>query len=55
MADNSVVDHDAAGLIAMGMAVVAHINACQQAGNAIRGQIETASDPFTVDLDAGYP
>ena len=58
MADNSVVDHDAAAMIAMGMAVLAHIDACQVAGTAIRGAIDAAADAdaiAAINIEEGYP
>lgn len=58
MADNRVVAHDAAAMIAMGAAVTDFLNACQIAGSAIRGKIEAAGDLdalATVDVTAGYP
>lgn len=58
MEDNSIVSHDAPALIAMGMAVAAYLNACQEAGNAIRAAIDAATDAAAVaaiDITAGYP
>ncbi|UAK24175.1 DUF4376 domain-containing protein [Sphingomonas nostoxanthinifaciens] len=58
MADNSVVTHDAAAMIAMGMAVTQYLDACQKAGTAKREQIEAAADEAvlaSIDVTTGYP
>jgi hypothetical protein len=58
MEDNSIVAHDAPALIAMGMAVVAYLDVCQQAGTAIREAIDAAEDQAAldaIDITAGYP
>lgn len=58
MTDNSAVSHDAAAMIAMGMAVVAFLDACQNAGTAVRAAIEAAADAAAlaaIDVTAGYP
>jgi hypothetical protein len=58
MTDNTPVVHDAAAMIAMGMTVVAFLDACQNAGTAVRAAIEAAPDETAlaaVDITAGYP
>lgn len=55
MADNSVVGHDAAAMIAMGLAVAAYVSACHEAARAIRAALEAAASPETVSIDVGYP
>jgi len=58
MEDDSIVLHDAPAIIAMGLAVIGHIQTCQANGNAIRAQIDAAETPeaaFAVDRTAGYP
>ena len=58
MQDNSVVPHDADQMIAMGMAVVAFLGACQDAGTAVRAGFLAAQDNAAlaaVDITAGYP
>jgi len=58
IADNSIVEHDAAAVIAMGLAVTEFLNACQNVGETIRVQIEAAADAETlaaVDVTDGYP
>jgi hypothetical protein len=56
--DNTTVDLDADQVITLGMAVTAYIQACQDAGSAIRTAIYAATTPeaaFAVDITAGYP
>jgi len=58
MSDNRVVAHDGPAMIALGVAVLAHINACQSAGTAARLAIGNAvgvADLAAVDIGAGYP
>lgn len=58
MEDNRVVTHDGPAMLAMGMAVTAHLAACQDAGTAIRELIEAAEDQAAldaIDITAGYP
>jgi hypothetical protein len=58
MADNSVVVHDRASVIAMGLAVVSFLNDCQAAGTAIRNEIdaaETIEQVAAIDIKAGFP
>ena len=58
MADNSIVTHDAAAVVAMGLAVTAFFAACQDAAEAIRAQIDAANDVQAVaaiDIMVGYP
>ncbi|ABQ68534.1 hypothetical protein Swit_2175 [Rhizorhabdus wittichii RW1] len=58
LADNSVVTLDAAQMIAIGDAVEAHLQACQDAGTAIRALIDAAEDEAAlaaIDITAGYP
>jgi len=58
MADNSIMEHDAAAVISMGLAVTEFLNACQSVGETIRATIEAATDAdalASVDVAAGYP
>ncbi|WP_347269850.1 DUF4376 domain-containing protein [Rhizorhabdus histidinilytica] len=58
LADNSVVTLSAAQMIALGDAVEAHLQACQDAGTAIRALIDAADDEAAlaaIDITAGYP
>lgn len=58
MQDNSVAPHDAAAMLAMGLAVGEHIAACHAAALAKRNLIEAADTPEAieaVDPDAGWP
>jgi hypothetical protein len=58
MADNSEVPHTPVQLVAMGMAVTAFVDACQQAYTAVKEKIDAAADAAAlaaVDLTAGYP
>lgn len=58
MADNSTVALDADGMIAMGVAVMAHVDACHAHARLLRGAIETAPDMATllsIDVTAGWP
>ena len=58
MLDNSTVTLDADGMIAMGLAVLAHVNACHDRARALRAEIEAASDMaelLAIDVLAGWP
>lgn len=58
MADNTVVAHDGPAMIAMGVAVGAHVAACHAVATGIRAAIETATNQAeidAVDIAAGYP
>lgn len=58
MQDNSTVTHDAAAMIAMGMAVGQHIAACHEHALTKRAAIEAASDAAAlnlVEVDDGWP
>lgn len=49
MQDNSVVAHDAAAMIAMGLAVGQHVAACHEAAVARRLQLEAATTPEEIE------
>ncbi len=56
--NNSVVTLDAAQMIALGLAVLAHVNACHDHARALREQIEAAADVpalLQIDVSAGWP
>lgn len=56
--DNSVVVLDAAAMIAVGLAVLAHVNACHDRARALRDQINAAEDIaslLTIDIASGWP
>jgi len=58
MADNSVVDHDAAAMIAMGETVLAYVAACHARGRVLRAAIEAAEDQAAlgaIDITEGWP
>jgi len=58
MLDNSSATYDAAGMIAMGVAVGQHVAACHEAALAKRAAIDAATTPDEValiDLDSGWP
>lgn len=60
MADNSVVAHGAGEFVALGMAVVMFMDACQKAAETIRDAIfdeanATAAAIAAIDIEAGYP
>lgn len=58
MQDNSTVSHDAAAMIAMGVAVGQHVAACHEAALAKRAAIDTATTPedvTAVDIESGWP
>lgn len=56
--NNSVVVLDATAMIALGLAVLAHVNACHDRARALRDQIntaETVQDLLTIDIASGWP
>ena len=58
MADNSLAALDADGMTALGLAVSAHVEACQARKNALDEMIDAASaveDLDAIDIDAGWP
>lgn len=58
LADDSPATLDAEQMMAIGDAVVAHVQACQDAGTAIRALIDAAEDEAAladIDITAGYP
>lgn len=58
MADDSVVTHDAAAMIAMGLAVAAYVSACHDAARGVRDAIDAAADLTAlaaITIDGGYP
>lgn len=58
MRDNSVVPLVAADVIAIGLAVVAHVDAAHANARELRGAIEAATDAaalFQIDVTAGWP
>ena len=58
MADDTVVEHDASAMIAMGVAVGEHVAACHAACAAIRAAINaagTVAELDAIDITAGYP
>jgi len=58
MLDNSTVVLDADGMIAMGLAVLAHVNACHDRARVLRAEIEAASDMaelLAIDVLHGWP
>ena len=58
MADNSTVPLDADGMIALGVAVMAHVDACHAHARALRAAIESAPDMaalLAIDVAAGWP
>ena len=58
MADDSTVVHDAAAMIAMGVAVGEHVAACHAHALVLRTAIEaaeTVEDVLAVDTDTGWP
>lgn len=58
MADDSIVTLNANAMIALGLAVVAHVDACQQNKNSLDAQIESASTATELDLiniNSGWP
>lgn len=52
LADNSTVTLDAADMIAVGMAMAAHVNACHVRGRELRAQIEAAATKAELDAIA---
>lgn len=58
MADNSLVAVDAAEMIAMGMAVMAHVGACHAHARTLRAAIDDAVDMaelLAIDVTVGWP
>lgn len=58
MLDNSTVTLDADGMIGLGVAVLAHVNACHERARELRADIEAATDMaelLAVDVSAGWP
>jgi hypothetical protein len=58
MADNSSVTHDAAAMIAAGVAVGLHVSACHANGVALKAAIDAATDVVelaAVDIEEGWP
>lgn len=56
--DNSTVTLDADAMIGMGMAVLAHVNACHDRARQLRTEIEAASNMaelLAIDVGAGWP
>lgn len=58
MADNSTETHDAAAMIAMGVAVGAHVDAVHAHARTLRGEIEAATTLealAAIDFEGGWP
>lgn len=58
MLDNSIATLDADGMIAMGLAVLSHVNACHDRARVLRAEIESAADMaelLAIDVTAGWP
>lgn len=58
MRDNSVVAHDGAAMVTMGVLVGLHVAACHAAATTLRAAIAVATDEAaiaSVDVDAGWP
>lgn len=56
--DNSVHTLNAAQMIALGLAVLSHVNAAHDNARALRIEIEAAADVptlLTIDIEAGWP
>lgn len=56
--DNSVHTLNAAQMIALGLAVLSHVNAAHDAARVLRAEIEAAADIPTllqIDIEAGWP
>lgn len=56
--DNSVHTLDAAQMIALGLAVLSHVNAAHDNARALRAEIEAAAavtELLTIDISAGWP
>lgn len=56
--DNSVVTLDAADMIAVGLAVMSHVNSAHAVARVLRATIEAATDVGTllqIDITAGWP
>lgn len=58
MLDNSTATLDADGMLAMGLAVLAHVNACHDRARQLRTAIESAAtmaELLAIDVTAGWP
>lgn len=58
MLDNSTATLDADGMLAMGLAVLAHVNACHDRARQLRTAIEAAAtmaELLAIDVTAGWP
>lgn len=58
MLDNTPITLDADGMIGMGMAVLAHVNACHERARELRAEIEAAANMaelLAIDVMAGWP
>ena len=58
MLDNTTVTLDADGMIAMGLAVLSHVNACHDRARQLRTAIESAANMaelLAIDVTAGWP
>lgn len=56
--DNSTVTLDADAMIGLGMAVLAHVNACHERARQLRAEIEAAqnmAELLAIDVGAGWP
>lgn len=56
--DNSTATLDADGMIGLGLAVLAHVNACHDRARQLRAAIEGAADMaelLSIDVTAGWP
>ncbi len=58
MLDNSEPTLDADQMISVGLAVLAHVNACYDRARSLRAQIDAAQDItelLSIDINAGWP
>lgn len=56
--DNNVVSLDADGMMAVGLAVMGHVNAAHDRARALRAQIDAAADVaalLSIDITTGWP
>lgn len=56
--DNSTVTLDADAMIGLGVAVLAHVNACHERARQLRAEIEAAqtmAELLAIDVGAGWP
>lgn len=56
--DNTTVTLDADAMIAVGLAVMAHVDACYSRGRVLRAAIDGAADMaelLAIDIEAGWP